>query len=182
MPNGWGPSIIKASPPEVRWPDNPLLIRDFATPGEARKGMDITNYDKAEWHYEGSFPEDLDFFQAHIHTGMFLGWLIERGMISDRFRESSAEILQAFENREMTGSQVYEQACGCLSSDMLNEKGNDFAGDYYLRRGANFFNDFDGILGAGLPSCYHVEDTWENYELIRGRIDVRYGRWLEGGR
>src|SRR5438105_13524465 len=31
-------------------------------------------YDKADWHAEGDFPDDLPEDQATVHTGMFVGW------------------------------------------------------------------------------------------------------------
>jgi hypothetical protein len=143
---------------------------------------DHVNYDKAKWHHDGVFPGALDFFQAHVHIGMMLGWLIDRDFISDSFREDFADSIAAFKRREMTGPQVLEQACGCLNSEMLDDDGNDFVGDYYNRQGASYFHDFEEILSAGLPSCYHVEDNWANYELLKARIDMRYDRWLRGER
>ncbi|MFB6365288.1 hypothetical protein ACFCP7_14625 [Paenibacillus elgii] len=29
-------------------------------------------FDKAKWHYEGDFPQELDIFQAYVPTGMFV--------------------------------------------------------------------------------------------------------------
>jgi hypothetical protein len=35
------------------------------------------------------------------------------------------------------------------------------------------------MVGA-LPSQYHVEDTWENYEKLKARIDERFAEWQAG--
>lgn len=38
---------------------------------------ELVVYDKAEWHYEGEFPQELDIFQAYVPTGMFfVGWVL----------------------------------------------------------------------------------------------------------
>jgi hypothetical protein len=37
-------------------------------------------YDKAKWHFDGDFPKELDDFQGYVHTGMFLGWLVDNGL------------------------------------------------------------------------------------------------------
>jgi hypothetical protein len=144
--------------------------------------MDSISYDKAEWHYEGEFPEDLDFFQAHDHTGMFLGWLIDSDMISESFHQELADQITAFRARKMTGPQVFEQACGCLDSEMLSDLGNAFTSDFYLRRGANYVGDFNLILGTKYDSSYHVEDSWENYQVITAKITERFERWQRGER
>ncbi|WP_240927621.1 hypothetical protein [Paenibacillus thiaminolyticus] len=40
-------------------------------------GKELVVYDKAEWHYEGEFPQELDIFQAYVPTGMFfVGWVL----------------------------------------------------------------------------------------------------------
>jgi hypothetical protein len=30
-------------------------------------------YDKAKYHYQGDFPNDISIDQSFVHTGMFLG-------------------------------------------------------------------------------------------------------------
>ena len=39
-------------------------------------------YDKAEYHFGGQWPDGLPEEQAYVHTGMFLGWLMQRGLVS----------------------------------------------------------------------------------------------------
>ena len=33
------------------------------------------------------------------------------------------------------------------------------------------------MLGADLPSIWHVEDTWDNFDHVRGRVDTRFREW-----
>jgi len=36
-------------------------------------------YDKAKYHLDGVFPAE----QSFIHTGMFLGWVLDRDLYSE---------------------------------------------------------------------------------------------------
>ncbi len=71
-------------------------------------------YDKAKWHYGGDYPKGLPEENAFIHTGVFLGWLIDRDLYSDFFQEETEELIPAFKNREKTGAQVYQEWDGAL--------------------------------------------------------------------
>lgn len=128
-------------------------------------------YDKAKYHYDGDFPEGLSPKQAFVFTGMFVGWLIEHDLITAEFLEEARK----FRERKVTGAQVYEAWDGCLASDELTDEGNRFAADYF--EGDKYLDDYVEILVKDLPSCYHVADTWENYEAIKKKIDQRYEAW-----
>ena len=62
-----------------------------------------------------------------------------------------------------------------LAEDMLTTTGNQFAQAYY--GGNQFLKDYEKLLARRLPSCYHVEDTWTNFETIARCIDARYEAW-----
>lgn len=66
-------------------------------------------------------------------------------------------------------------------SDVLTDEGNDFASHYFDLSQGNFIPDYRELLVRGLPSDYHVTDTWENYETIRQRFDDRYREWKSQG-
>ena len=134
-------------------------------------------YDKAKYHYGGDYPEDLSDDQAFVHTGMFLGWLIDNDLYSDFFQEESEEMIIAFKNREMTGAQIYEYWDGALIDDMLNEEGNAFAHGYFDFETGQYLHDYEEILTQNLPSIYHVEDTWENYLRLKERVDEQFKEW-----
>jgi hypothetical protein len=130
-------------------------------------------YDKAKYHYDGDYPKELSRKQAFVHTGMFVGWLIDHDMIADDFLEET----KGFKERKITGAQIYEAWDGSLSSQMLTEEGNRFASDYFDIERGKFLNDYDAVLVKDLPSQYYVIDTWENYELIKQKIDQRFNTW-----
>lgn len=136
-----------------------------------------TVYDKAEYHQDGDdFPKGLPRRQVFVHTGMFVGWLIEHDMIAEGFLEET----QGFKERKVTGAQVFKAWDGCLTSDVLTDEGNAFAGYYYNGEdglGGPYFEDYEAKLVGDLPSLYHVKDTWENYDTIRKQIDQRYEEW-----
>lgn len=48
-------------------------------------------YDKAKYHYGGDYPEGLPEEQAFVHTGMFLGWVIDHHLYDPDFWQDDAE-------------------------------------------------------------------------------------------
>ncbi len=141
--------------------------------------MSYPVYDKAKWHYDGVFPQDLPPEQAFVHTGMFLGWLIERRLTSANFESYAGPLVAQFRRRELTGPQVYARAGELLAADMLSDEGNKFTQAYYESK---YMNDYFDELGGMAESVYHVEDTWLNYEKIKEVIDERLARWKREGR
>ena len=139
-------------------------------------------YDKAKYHYDGDYPDDLPEEQAFVQAGMFLGWILDAGLYDRECWEDSAGHIASFKSREMTGAQVYQYACdGVLTEEELNDEGNAFAHDYFDFERGTYVSDYDEVLGQDLPSLYHVEDTWENYQAIARRIWSRYMEWKQGG-
>src|SRR6188474_351793 len=61
-------------------------------------------YDKAKYHYDGDYPKELSRKQAFIHTGMFMGWLVEHDMIAKDFLAET----EGFKERKITGAEIYE--------------------------------------------------------------------------
>ena len=146
---------------------------DFKLPAEDAADFEASGphaYDKADWHLEGEFPEDLPDEQANVHTGMFVRWLIDHDMIAGEFRL----MVSRFKRRGIPGSHPYATWGGALTSDMLTEEGNQFASEYY---DGKFGDDYGELLVGNLPSFYHVADTRENYEKMKQRIDKRYQAW-----
>ena len=130
-------------------------------------------YDKAKYHYGGDYLRDLSEEKAFVHTGMFVGWLVEHGMIKEDFEPDT----KGFKERKATGAKLYESWDGCLISEMLSDEGNRFARDYFDFDRGKYLADYQELLAKGLPSPYHVADTWENYDTIKKRIDQRYVDW-----
>ena len=134
-------------------------------------------YDKAKYHYGGKYPKGLAKTQAFVHTGMFLGWVIDHDLYSGFFKEESQRLISGFKNRQITGPQVYKEWDGTLTDEMLNEEGNAFAQHYFDFEKGRYIYDYEELLGKGLPSIYHVEDSWQNYEKLKKHIDAIYDQW-----
>ncbi len=130
-------------------------------------------YDKSKYHYGGDYPEGLPRKQAFVHTGMFVGWLVEHDMIAKDFLPET----EGFKERKITGAEIYEAWDGCLVSDNLTDEGNRFASDYFDFERGEFLNDYQAVLARDLPSLYYVQDTWKNYEVIKKKIDQRFEAW-----
>jgi hypothetical protein len=139
---------------------------------------DIIVYDKAKWHHEGDYPKGLPEENAFTHTGMFLAWLADRGLLSPAFVEDFQEELQQLNERRITPGRFFQIVDGVLASDMLNDDGNTFSGAYYTLEN-KYFDDYQDILVLTLPSVYHVADTWENCEKLKATIDRRYNEWRQ---
>jgi hypothetical protein len=134
-------------------------------------------YDKAKYHYDGDFPDDLEIEQGFVHTGMFLGWIIDHDLYSDWFGKELGGYVIAFKACDMTGAKVFEACDGVLMNDMLSDEGNDFAQHYFDFERGKYMGDYGEVLANGLPTMYHVADTWANYEKLKKRIDKRYREW-----
>ncbi|MCM3339323.1 hypothetical protein M3650_11910 [Paenibacillus sp. MER TA 81-3] len=137
---------------------------------------DTCVYDKAKYHYDGDFPADLPNEQAFVHTGLFLGWMIEHGLYSIDFEEDAEEDIAAFKQRQLTGTQIYIKWDGVLADDMLSDEGNRFATVYFDFENGTYLEDYQDTF-SDAPTLYHVEDTWDNYFQLKEVIDQRFMDW-----
>jgi hypothetical protein len=133
-------------------------------------------YDKAKYHYGGQFPPDQTMEQALVHTGMYLGWVIDAGLYSEEFSHDQ-ELISEFRARRLTGPEVYKRCDACFTENMLNEEGNAFSQFYFDIENGRYLADYEDTLCKGLPSLYHVKDTWENYYKLKPVIDLRFSDW-----
>ncbi len=138
-------------------------------------------YDKADWHLTDDFPKDLKEEQIYVHTGFFIGWLIDNNLISEDFEEVNSDFLPQFRQRQISGPKLYEFSGGVFSADDVTEEGRLFCNYYYEPN--TFFNDYrdtfikGSFLKKSLPSDYHVKDTWENYDKFSKVLDKRFTEW-----
>jgi hypothetical protein len=140
--------------------------------------------DRADWHSGGDFPPDLPPECGGTHIGMFLAWVILHGLQGAMHDEESPEELAAVRERRMTGRDFLFRACdGKFWEEDLSDEGAAFAKGYYTGPDGTgygpYIAEYEQILGAGVPSVYHVDDTWENYDRIAAAIDARFARWKE---
>ena len=138
---------------------------------------DIVVYDKAKWHADGEYPPDLDRGNAFHHSGLFFGWLVDSDLLDPEFLQDAQDDVAAFKGRQITGPELFRRMDGVLADDMLNDVGNAFARDYFDFEHGQFLADYERELGSGLPSVYHVRDTWENYDKLRVLLDRRFRDW-----
>jgi hypothetical protein len=137
-------------------------------------------YDRADYDYSTE-PDPLPKGHAATHIGIFLAWAALHGLINEFHEQHSAEALKKLRRREITGRQFFE-AVGKeqFGEKDLNVEGNAFAEHYYRNesgdRGA-YFADYKKVLADGLPSFWHVADTWKNYERMERVIGGRFEEW-----
>jgi hypothetical protein len=135
-------------------------------------------YDRSDWHYGGDFPKDLPRENGGTHIGMFLAWAIMTGLEGGELKANCPSSLAAVRARQMTGRQFLFGECDEKLWDVdLNDLGNAFAAHYYTSPEWRYLKDYERIMAAGLPSMYHVEDTWDNFEKIAGVISQRFDDW-----
>lgn len=141
------------------------------------KELDTVIYDKAKYYFD-DLPEDLPIEQAYVHTGMFLGWIIENNLFSIAFEEKSKDDINRFKHRQITGTQIYMNWGGVFADDMLNDEGNQFAMYYFNTDNRwKYMNDYMDVFVDAGETLYHVQDTWENYFELKEEIDYSYMFW-----
>jgi hypothetical protein len=138
------------------------------------------SYDRADYDYS---TEDAPLPKGHAatHIGMFLAWAALHHQLNDFHEQHSAQLVTSLRNRQLTGRQFFEAVCKEQFAEKdLSVEGNAFAEWYYRdssgERGP-YFADYKKTLAAGLPSFWHVADTWENYNKLEPVINRRYEDW-----
>ena len=151
----------------------------------------MAKYDDASWHYGGNYPQDLPNENATTHIGMFLTWCIDNDLISDFQLEEAGADIEKIKNRTSTGADFLITYCDEKFTDEdLNDLGNEFASDYYndgtefAKQYSSYLNDYSIFFdekakadNRSYPSLYHIENSWNNYNLIKPVIDNRFAEW-----
>jgi hypothetical protein len=131
--------------------------------------------DRAKHHFMGHFPEIMPIENAYTHIGMYLGWVIDNKLFSSFFEEETELQILRFKRRQISCIILSEIWDGYLGSDLFNESGKAFTADYYSK--GKYVEDYKENLAKDLPTIYHVEDNWENYEKISEQLTMRYQEW-----
>ena len=153
----------------------------------------MTKYDDASWHYGGDFPEGIPEKNSATHSGMFVNWCINNTLHSDELKEDCKNEIESLKKREITGADfVINTLDGKFSEYDLNDLGNAFAKDYYVDEtdftdqfssfATDYINIFDSLAEESdfeYETFYHIEDTYENYDLMKQIIDHRFLEWKE---
>ncbi len=132
-------------------------------------------YDLAKNHFLGDFPQSLPIEKAYLHIGMYMGWIIDRDLYSEYFADEASTEIYRFKRRDIGCIILAEIWDGSLSFDLFGTQGNMFTSYYYA--GGIYRNDYTETLVSNEPSIYHIADSWENYEKIASRIDLRFQDW-----
>lgn len=136
-------------------------------------------YDRIDWHSGNNFPKELSFEKGGTHIGMFLTWIINNNLIGLLHIENSKESIEKVKSREITGKDFLIKECDSkFWSEDLNEEGNNFAKFYYADENdyGQYIDDYSEVFSQ-YKTLYHVEDNWENYDLISPVITKRYDEW-----
>ncbi|SHL84880.1 DUF7832 domain-containing protein [Chryseobacterium polytrichastri] len=153
----------------------------------------MSKYDDASWHSGGDFPEGLPSKNGATHTGMFLNWCIHNDLHSEEMKEDFKDEIESLKRREITGAEFLLEVCdGKFTEYELNDLGNSFAKDYYVDetdfadKFSSFATDYINIFDSKAEESdyeyetfYHIEDTYENYDLMKLAIDHRFEEWKE---
>jgi hypothetical protein len=135
--------------------------------------------DRAEWHYGGDFPSDLPPESGGTHIGMYLAWIIQRDLGSAVLRKAARDSLPLLQARKITGRELlFTELDEKFFSSLLTKVGKEFTRDYYET--GCYVDDYDEALGGKLPTLYHVQDSWANYDKLAPVIDSRFARWQQG--
>ena len=136
-------------------------------------------YDKAKYHSDSVEAEGLPEGQEFVHTGFYLGWLIDNDLLDDEFvGDFLVDEVAAFKDRKMTGPEIYSRCDGALVDDMLSDDGNAFSQSYFDFEKGQFVGDYQRAFAVGGGNDFFgVEDTWENYGKIKEFFDRGYNRW-----
>jgi hypothetical protein len=138
-----------------------------------------TSIDRAEWHYGGDFPQELPAENGGTHIGMYLAWIIQRGLGSATLKKHAGEKLRWVLERKITGRQLlFTELDQKFFAALLTKMGKEFTRDYYETH--VYIDDYESVLGGDLPTLYHVEDSWTNYDKLAPVIDQRFSRWQQG--
>lgn len=132
-------------------------------------------YDNAKNHFLGNFPESLPIEQAYVHIGMYLGWVIENELYSEFFEDEAAVQMIRFQRRDISCTILSEMWDGYLGHELFSKTGNMFT--YYYYGSGIYRKDYETTLAGDLPSIYHVQDTWMNYEKMGKKISQRFAEW-----
>ena len=135
-------------------------------------------YDDASWHYGSEFPDDLKEDAGSTHIGMFVAWALLSELGGSIHIDDFPDDIPNLKERKVTPAQFFRTSCDEKFWDEdLNDEGNEFAAFYYEIGGGLYIRDYADTLDDDLPSLYHVEDTWENFERLKPIIDARYADW-----
>lgn len=139
---------------------------------------DPVKYDAVDWHVGGDYPSDLGPQGGRTHIGMYLAWLVEKGLLANAFMDRYPNEVRQCRDHMLKGSQLLQECCDdVLVSEDMSELGKAFSDFYYDEL---YLDDYvDTLDDEVLPSIYHVSDDWDSYETLRPVLERRYQHWRQ---
>lgn len=134
-------------------------------------------YDKAKYHSQGDFPKNLHPDKSYVYGGMFFAWCAENKLLSDYMYKDFRDEIEKILIHAGKPSDLYRISGGVLSGEELNIMGNAFASSYF--DSDLYVDDFIEFLADHVPSVYHVDDTFDNYEILKYQINNRFNQWKD---
>lgn len=147
---------------------------------------EISKYDDASWHYGNDFPKGLAQENATTHIGMYMKWCIDNDLISSELKKESQAGIDSVKNNIITGAEfINSYSDGKFLSADLSDIGRKFTNDYYednsdfSKNNGSYLDDYTKIFEKIIDekSVYHVEDSEQNYLLIKAKIDSKFKEW-----
>jgi hypothetical protein len=132
-------------------------------------------YDLAKNHFLGDFPSSLPIEKAYLHIGIYMGWIIDNKLYSDYFEDEASTEIYRFSRREIGCIILAEIWNGALSHELFNDETNLFTFYYYA--GGIFRKDYNELLVKSHKTIYHADDSWDNYEMLKRRMNDRFEEW-----
>ncbi|RYE50459.1 MAG: hypothetical protein EOP48_19720 [Sphingobacteriales bacterium] len=184
-----GRSMSSSSTINCGSPENAILELQMLIEEHLNKGfvfadgdeslIDYEIFDKAKWHLNDGFPKELGSYQAYVHTGLFIGWLIMGNLTSVEFSDGNESEVKKFLDKQQSSTIFYQNILdGVFDSNDVNETGYQFTKSYFDFQNGQYLDDYENILASDLPTIFHVHDTWENFEKISSVIENRFNDWL----
>ena len=170
-----------------------------------------TVYDPKDSEQNSAFRERISAMQdsetdtiydcAGMPIAYFLGWLIERDLVSEDFRNlHGPEILQAVKDETQTPVEVLRNMDYVLSRDDIDPKAYRLMDFYYnaektdspLKRGTHssfnhrsrkyFFDYYRAVCSRfDVPRYYCVDFSWERFHQLVQILDRRYQEFCSSG-
>ena len=150
----------------------------------------MTKYDDASWHFGASdFPRGLPEVAGAVNGGMFFVWLVINGHASSEHYESFPEETRRLKDRQISPAAYYLLVLdGKLVDEDLTEVGKAFTEAYFsiLTSDGQYNGDYldllepdEGWVETAADECcpYIYGDTWENFDLLAGKIAERFSKW-----
>ena len=184
--SGISNSTLNAGTPEKAIEEVNLQVQQLIDKGYVITDLPkvLTNddiiFDKAKWHINNDFPNDLDHYQSYVHTGLYICWLIENGHFEDDFKINNSKGINHILSRKVKPSQFYvEYLDGVFDSVDLTQDAIQFTINYFDFDNGNYVKDYLTTLDPtdNLPSLFHIEDSWENYDKLKSIINKRFKEW-----